>query len=153
MKRGLLPIITAMLFAVTAFAQAGSQGTTSSPSSSSSPAMGQESGMSSGSMGKMKSHKIEGCVEQANGQYVLETKKGKQIALTGEDVAAHAGHTVVLTGTWAGNNNMSGAASNSKGMGENAFDVTNVKMVSHSCKMTKGNMGNMGSSGGMAKPQ
>ncbi len=45
--------------------------------------------------------KIKGCVAQQNGQYVLETKHGRSVPLSGQDVSAHVGHTVALHGTWS----------------------------------------------------
>jgi Protein of unknown function (DUF5818) len=91
--------------------------------------------------------RLKGCVESQGGQYVLETRKGKAIALTGEDVSAHAGHEVALTGNWE----KSGAASNSStanaGTSERTFNVTNVKMISDTCTAkSKGTSGNMGTS-------
>jgi hypothetical protein len=42
---------------------------------------------------------LKGCIESVNGQSMLETKKGNEIALTGRDVAAQVGHEVRLKGT------------------------------------------------------
>src|SRR5260370_39846590 len=43
--------------------------------------------------------KLRGCVQSQGGRYVLESKKGKAIALTGQDVSAHVGHEVSPKGT------------------------------------------------------
>lgn len=90
-------------------------------------------------------HKIKGCVESQGGQYMLATKKGKDIPLTGQDVSAHAGHEVALTGTWEKNNGMSSASTGNAGASSKTFNVTEVKMISETCKgKTSGNMGNSG---------
>lgn len=144
MKRVLLPMATAILFAVAAFAQTSSQGTTSNPNSSPTMQEQQQGQMgNNGSMGNaekpaMKHHnKMEGCVQQENGQYVLETRHGKQIPLTGQDVASHVGQTVRVMGTWAHNGAMSGSenGATSSNSGESAFDVSSVHMISQTCKM------------------
>src|SRR5438445_7847682 len=91
--------------AVAQTAPGGSQGTqNSSPSmsqpsqqpgsSTQQPGMGQStSDQNSGNQNQNSSEKkLKGCVQSQGGQYVLETKKGKQVALTGQDVSAHVGH-------------------------------------------------------------
>jgi len=87
--------------------------------------------------------KLKGCVQSEGGQYVLQTKKGN-VALTGQDVSAHAGHEVAVKGMWesGGGSNSSAASS---GKSEKTFNVSNVKMISDSCGDKKGNSGNMGS--------
>lgn len=157
MKRVLLPMATAILFAVAAFAQTSSQGTTSNPNSSPTMQEQQQGQMgNNGSMGNaekpaMKNHKMEGCVEQENGQYVLETRHGKQIPLTGQDVASHVGQTVRVMGTWAHNGAMSGSENGtSSNSGESAFDVSSVHMISQTCKMEHKSGTSNGSS---AQPQ
>jgi hypothetical protein len=91
--------------------------------------------------------KLKGCVQSQGGQYVLETKKGKEVPLTGQDVSAHVGHEVAVKGTWekGGNAGMSqsstGASSNEK-----TFNVTNVDMISDTCgSKSKGKSSDMGS--------
>jgi len=87
--------------------------------------------------------KLKGCVQSEGGQYVLQTKKGN-VALTGQDLSAHAGHEVAVKGMWesGGGSNSSAASS---GKSEKTFNVSNVKMISDSCGDKKGNSGNMGS--------
>jgi hypothetical protein len=63
--------------------------------------------------------KLKGCVQSQAGQYVLETKKGKAIALAGQDVSAHVGHEVAVKGTWE-SGNASGMSSTSTGSGTNS---------------------------------
>jgi Protein of unknown function (DUF5818) len=102
-------------------------------------------------------HKVKGCVQSQGGEYVLETKKGKDIALTGEDVSAHVGHEVALTGTWEKNNGMSSTSSNNAGTSSKSFNVSNVKMISETCKgkmsSGTGNTGTGQSGTGTQPPQ
>src|SRR5204863_1116751 len=88
--------------------------------------------------------KLKGCVQSEGGQYMLQTKKGN-IALTGQDVSAHAGHEVAVKGTWesGGGSNSSAASSGSSGK---TFNVASVDMISDNCSGKKGSSGNMGTS-------
>ena len=93
--------------------------------------------------------KIKGCVQSQGGQYLLETKKGKQVALAGQDVSAHVGHEVKLTGTWQNGGNMSATSAGNGSGAEKTFNVTKVKMVSESCSdKNSGSMNNSGSTSG-----
>jgi hypothetical protein len=85
--------------------------------------------------------KLKGCVQSQGGQYVLETKKGKAIALAGQDVSAHVGHEVTVKGTWESGNasGMSSTSTSSSTAGEKTFNVTNVEMISDTCKGSKKN--------------
>jgi hypothetical protein len=91
-------------------------------------------------------HKMKGCVQSQGGQYMLETKKGKDIALSGQDVSAHVGHEVSVKGTWE--HGTSSATSTNASASGKTFNVTSVNMISDTCKM-KGSSGNTGSSGTM----
>ena len=173
MKKLSLSIVTALVFFVaTAMAQTtpatdpqGSTPTTASPSAptptpeaqapaaqpgastSAAPAAGTQSASTAEPKGEKK---LKGCIESENGKFVLESKHGKEITLTGQDVSAHVGHQVVVHGAFQ--NSMAASAS-----GENAgtapsagststsstdmkakagqeFNVTSVDMVSSSCK-------------------
>ena len=147
--------------AVAQMAPGGSQGTQQSSPSMNGPRGQQQPGMGqpdqnspmgqtdqTGNTSNQKSEKkLKGCVQSQGGQYVLETKKGKEVALTGQDVSAHVGHEVAVKGTWekGGNSSMSqsstGASSNEK-----TFNVTNVDMISDTCSgKTKGKSSDMGS--------
>lgn len=94
-------------------------------------------------------HKIKGCVESQGGQYVLETKKGKDIALTGQDVSAHVGHEVAVKGTWEKGGSMSQTSSGTASSNEKSFNVSKVDMISDTCgaKGKSSDMGN-GTKGG-----
>lgn len=79
----------------------------------------------------MGEKKIKGCVQSQGGQYMLETKKGKSISLTGQDVSAHVGHEVEVKGTWE--KGMSATSSGSTGASDKTLNVTEVKMISDTC--------------------
>src|SRR5260370_39064107 len=64
------------------------------------PALAGQAEQSNSSQKAEKGEKLKGCVQSQGGQFVLETKKGKAIALSGQDVSAHVGHEVSLKGTW-----------------------------------------------------
>ncbi len=62
---------------------------------------------------------------------MLETKKGKTVALAGQDVSAHVGHEVSVKGTWE--SGMSATSSGNAGASGKTFNVTEVKMISDTC--------------------
>lgn len=96
--------------------------------------------------------KLKGCIQSQNGQYVLETKKGS-VLLAGQDVSAHVGHEVTLKGTWENssspsNSSPTASSSGSESWSKGAFNVTDVKMESDTCKIkSKDNTGHMGGTG------
>lgn len=163
MSKAFTSIAVAFLFlAAAAIAQTtpgqggmGSQGTTSqSPSmqSGQNGSMGQDNGTMQGNNGNMNGNtsstkgekKLKGCVQQQNGQYMLETRKGKMVTLTGNDVSAQVGHEVTVRGMWAGSNM---SATSSSG-GEHTFNVTSVNQISDHCSMKNGGSGTMGAGSG-----
>ena len=79
----------------------------------------------------MGENKIKGCVQSQGGQYMLETKKGKTVALTGQDVSAHVGHEVESKGHVG--KGMSATSSGNTGASSKTFNVTEVKMISETC--------------------
>jgi len=91
---------------------------------------------------------LRGCVRSQGGQYVLESKKGKAIALTGQDVSAHVGHEVSLKGTWESGGSGTGVSTASGASSDKTFNVASVTMISDSCggKTSKGDSGSMGAS-------
>jgi TolA-binding protein len=132
-----------------------------SPRGQQQPGMGQPGNDTTGQTtqseqtGNTASHekKLKGCVQSQGGQYVLETKKGKAVALTGQDVSAHVGHEVAVKGMWekGGSSSMSSTAAGSSGSSasttnEKAFNVASVDMISDTCG---GKTKEKSSSGGM----
>lgn len=152
MKKIMLPFATVLLFALATFAQTNSPDATPSAqgTQSSSPSMQQQSPSNDSSMSGAANNAektIKGCVAQQNGQYVLETKHGKSVPLSGQDVSAHVGHTVALHGSWAA---ASTGSQTSTGMSSgNSFNVTKVDMISESCSMK----GDTSTGSGSATPQ
>jgi hypothetical protein len=152
MKKLMLSMCFTSAFLVTAaVAQGtpgGSQGTQqSSPGmsqpSQQQPGMGQPSDNSqSGQMGQGQNgannqdkgeKKLKGCVQSQGGQFILETKKGKTVSLTGQDVSAHVGHEVEVKGTWASGSSSAVSAGSSSDSSEKTFNVASVQMKSESC--------------------
>jgi hypothetical protein len=162
-KFTLCSVIVTFALCVAAVAQTsgagGAQGTQgSSPSmgqsSSQQPGMGTGTGQTDQNTNRAEKseRKLKGCVQSQGGQYVLETKKGKAVNLTGQDVSAHVGHEVALKGNFesGGSSGMTASSSgNTAGAGEKTFNVTNVEMISESCGggKNKGTSGTMGGPG------
>jgi uncharacterized protein DUF5818 len=99
--------------------------------------------------------KLKGCLQSQGGQYVLETKKGKAIALTGQDVSAHVGHEVSVKGMWesGGGTGMSSASSGKAAGSEKTFNVSSVDMISDTCSgKSKGSSGSMGTAPSSTSP-
>ncbi len=106
------------------------------------------------SSGAKTEHKMKGCIESQNGQYVLQTKRGKDIALTGQDVSAHVGHEVAVHGMWeSGMSGMSNTSSGSASASGKSFNVTSVDMISDTCTMGKGKKSGMSGETDTTKPQ
>jgi hypothetical protein len=125
----------------------------SQPDNSSSTAQTDQGTANQNHNNSMGEKKIKGCVQSQGGQYMLETKKGKTVALAGQDVSAHVGHEVEVKGTWE--KGMSATSSGSTGSSDKTLNVTEVKMISDTCSgkganhsgsMDHSSMGN-GSSG------
>ncbi len=174
MRKLSLSICVAFAFfvasAVAQMAPGGSQGTQgSSPSTSQpgqQPGYGQQPGTAPSDQSTTNQNqntgekKLKGCVQSQGGQYVLETKKGKTVALTGQDVSAHVGHEVQVKGTMESGGGMSAASGNSGSASsgsEKTLNVTSVKMISETCggksssdHSGMGNSGNTGSPSGTA---
>lgn len=167
MNKVMLSIVASLALCVAAAAQAGpgnSQGTqNSSPTMQNpnnpnqQPGMGQPSNYpdsssqtsnQNGNMGNesgKSEKKMKGCVMTQGSQAMLETKKGKEIALTGQDVSAHNGHEVEVKGNWASGSMAQSSAGSSSG--EKTFNVTDVKMISDTCKNSKGSSMGTGANG------
>jgi hypothetical protein len=90
--------------------------------------------------------KLTGCIQSDNGKYVMESKLHTKVWLSGpEDLASHAGHTVILYGTYLNGSAPAnrGRADQKKSSGpspnrqETNFQVTKVEMVSDTCAVNK----------------
>ena len=159
MKKASLLLAVALLFTLTAVAQ--DSGQAAPPSGQSSPS-GME-GMNHKGMAKKgagKTSTLTGCVSKeadSDGMYTLTNshfKKGIEIGPT-DQVQAHAGHEVKLTGKWASAaaaGETDTAATSGKEKGERHFEVSSLKHISDTCtpgamaskkdKKAKGDMSN-----------
>ena len=158
MNKLVLSMVAALALCVAASAQAGGPG--SSPGTQNQqpgmqtpgtqnqqPGMSQpgsypQSGSQTGNTGNMGNEskgekKLKGCVQATGSQAMLETKKGKEVALTGQDVSAHNGHEVELKGTYESGGSMAQSSAGAGSSGEKTFNVTDVKMISETCKSSK----------------
>jgi hypothetical protein len=165
MKKVCLPAAFVVLLGLAAFAQSptpsdpqsGSQGTVPSTSPSTSPSQtpdmnsGSQSqtGMQNGqsTQGRQSNtskgeKKIKGCVQSQGGSYVLMDKHGKQIPISGSDLAAHVGHTVTVHGTYGYGGGSSAMSTSSGSDSGQTFNVTKVDVNSDTCKMEKSEKGN-----------
>jgi hypothetical protein len=114
--------------------------------------MGQDQTGNTSNRTEKSEKKLKGCVQSQGGQYVLETKKGKAVALSGQDVSAHVGHEVAVKGTWekGGNSGMSQSSTGTASSNEKTFNVSSVDMISDTCGgKSKGKSSDMGNSGSM----
>jgi hypothetical protein len=141
MNRISLSIVTAVLFfAAAAFAQYSNSQTSGRGSQDSTATTSRQgsSGMQGSDNSTKGEHKLTGCVRSTNGEYLLETKKGKSVPLAGQDVSAHVGHTVAVHGTWSSaGSSESSMSSGSGAKGEKSFNVSSVDMISDSCSADK----------------
>jgi len=176
MKKSLMCSCAALVFFVAAaVAQTSSPTDPTSPNAqgtqSSSPSMSEQGAsqgsMSQGSMSgdstnstmKADKTKMKGCIQSQGGQYMLQTKHGKDVMLTGQDVSAHVGHEVTVHGTWeaAGGNTsgMSDTSSANASPNGKSFNVTSVDMISDTCTTAKSvsNDKNSGPGAGTTPPQ
>jgi endoglucanase len=130
------------------------------PAGTETPGMGQTGNSTdqNGTQSNMGDHskgekKLKGCIQSQGGQYVLESKHGKAVMLSGQGLASHVGHEVKVKGTWenGGSSAMSSTSSSNGGTSaasEKTFNVTNVEMVSDTCKSSSSN-NNTGNASGM----
>ena len=93
----------------------------------------------SDSMGKQMT--MTGCVSAKDGKYMLSNKKhpdGVEL-MTSDDLKAHVGHKVSVTGMMQGDNAMGEMKSDDQmskdHMAMSGFKVTSMKMVSDKCDM------------------
>ena len=166
MNKLVLSMVAALALCVAAFAQAGgpgsspgtqnqqpgmqSPGTQNQQPGTSQPGSYPQSGSQTGTSGNMGNEsskgekKLKGCVQSQGGQYMLETKKGKAIALTGQDVSAHVGHEVEVKGAWASGSSSAVSSTGNASGSEKTFNVASVEMKSESCGGKHAHSDNMG---------
>jgi hypothetical protein len=90
---------------------------------------------------------LRGCVEQTGDEYMLKTRRMKNVELeTSEDLKPHVGHMVKVTGSWDRAADKSEAAGTAheehgehheavehKGMKEHHFKVSKLEMLADTC--------------------
>lgn len=90
--------------------------------------------------------KLTGCIRSDNGKYIVETKLHKRVWLSGpEDLAPHAGHSVILYGTYLNGSIPANAARAEQKKSEqpsqarqgNNFQVSKIEMLSDTCASSK----------------
>ena len=129
MKKLLLLVAVVLAFSFTALAQAtsstGSTGTqagseqTTTPKTKKSKKAGGEMG-AAGETKAAKTSQVTGCLAKSGDNYTISNAKVKDAAVTSsEDLSAHVGHKVKLSGTWT--------------EPHKAFTATKVTHVSDTC--------------------
>lgn len=85
--------------------------------------------------GKKKGHTLTGCLSGEQGAYMLKSKNGKEVAVTGsDDLSKHVGHEVKLHGAWEksaeGSEKTEASAGAKSGR---TFNVTSIDHISDTC--------------------
>src|SRR5205814_730405 len=156
MKRTILLLVTAALFAVAAIAQSTNTGGTSAPANTKPAKSGAKASTAKpGAAGKSATSTVTGCLNGPNAEnaYMLTNgryKKGLEVGMPGSDeLSKHVGHKVKLTGMWAKsgeeigeNEKMEKSENAGKGVkrekgeaAEKHFKVTKIDHLADSCTM------------------
>jgi hypothetical protein len=85
--------------------------------------------------GKKKGNTLTGCLSGEQGAYMLKSKRGKEVAVTGsDDLSKHVGHEVKLHGSWEksaeGSEKTEASAGKKSGR---TFNVTSIDHISDTC--------------------
>jgi|GEM_PF-757565 len=90
--------------------------------------------------------KLKGCISSQGGNYMLQTKHGKEVPLAGSaDFASHVGHTVTVHGMYSSNSTVAAPTASAAPTGSTPdnsasngqFMVSKIEMVSDTCKDSK----------------
>jgi hypothetical protein len=144
MRKALLCMAVLLAFGLTAVAQDTS--TSGQSSTSTTTTKTTKTKHKKGDMANMgaKSNTITGCIEKSGDDYMIKNGRHKKgVKVTGsDDLSAHVGHTVKLTGNWASASAApTTATGETKGGGAKMardFNETKVDMVSETCTMGAG---------------
>ena len=149
MRKALLCIAVLLAFGLTAVAQdtgtSGQSSTSTTTTKTTKTKRSKKAASDTSAAGETgasaaKTSTITGCIEKSGDDYMIKNGRHKKgVKVTGsDDLSAHVGHTVKLTGTWA-----SASAASTTGTGETKgggtkmanreFNETKVDMVSESC--------------------
>jgi hypothetical protein len=143
MKKTLFCLAATCMFAMSGLAQSGSSATSSGTQTTTT-----EKPSTSTKAQSTKAKTLTGCIEagsEAN-EYMLKTGSSKKPIelISSEDLKAHVGHTVKVTGNWSSEasekKEMGGGteqAQHKEAAGERHFKAEKVDMVSDTCTMGK----------------
>jgi len=145
MKKVLLLLAVALAFTFTAMAQTetGQANGSSSQTTTTTKTKKSKKGSAATETGAAKESTLTGCISaqpDANGMYTLSNgrhKKGVEVGPT-DQVQAHAGHEVKLTGHWTKTAAGETATAAKKEKGKSHFEVTNVTHISATCTQAPG---------------
>jgi Protein of unknown function (DUF5818) len=132
--------------------QTGSMPTAQSQSSSSQSSNIANSGNQNSAAVSEK--KLKGCLISQGGKYVLQDKRGKEVALAGSaELGSHIGHIVTVRGTFANGdaNRRSSATYSAAGLG-GTFMVSKLDPISDSCGSDKNKLAEQVNSNGKPSP-
>jgi hypothetical protein len=96
--------------------------------------------------------KLKGCLISQGGKYVLQDKRGKEVALAGSaELGSHIGHIVTVRGTFAnGDANRRSSATYSAAGG--TFTVSKLDPISDTCGSDKNKLAEQVNSNGKPSP-
>lgn len=152
MKQIVVVTVFAMVFGLAAMAQTAPrtpqpapQGTSPAAQPQTSPSHAPDASIAANQnpVGETKGErKLKGCVESESGKYMLADEQGKKVSLSGaQDFAAHVGHIVTASGTFAkaadASNGASTAPNSEVSASDDQFIVSKLDMVSETCKVDK----------------
>jgi hypothetical protein len=162
MKNIIAAIICASVSGAVAFAQTmptireqtGSMPTVQSQSSSSSSQSSNVADSGNQNPAAVSEKKLKGCLISQGGKYVLQDKRGKEVALAGSaELGSHIGHIVTVRGTFASGdaNRRSSATYSAAGLGR-TFMVSKLDPISDSCGSDKNKLAEQVNSNGKPSP-
>jgi Protein of unknown function (DUF5818) len=132
--------------------QTGSMPTVQSQSSSSQSSNIANSGNQNSAAVSEK--KLKGCLISQGGKYVLQDKRGKEVALAGSaELGSHIGHMVTIRGTFANGdaNRPSSATYSAAGLG-GTFMVSKLDPISDTCGSDKNKLAEQVNNNGKPSP-
>jgi len=163
MKNIITVIICASVFGVAAFAQtmptvheqSGSMPTVQSQSSS--PQYSNISNSGNQNSAAIGEKRLKGCLISEGGKYVLQDRKGKEVALAGSaELGSHIGHMVTVRGTFAnGDSNRRTSTTYSAATYSSAggtFMVSKLDPISDNCGTDKTKIAEQVNSNGKPSP-
>jgi hypothetical protein len=132
--------------------QTGSMPTVQSQSSSSQSSNITNSGNQN--LAAVSEKKLKGCLISQGGKYVLQDKRGKEVALAGSaELGSHIGHMVTIRGAFAnGDANHRSSATYSSAGASGTFMVSKLDPISDTCGSDKNKLAEQVNSNGKPSP-